>query len=60
MKPEKPIRLTIESVENGYVVQETSYENSLYMGGRRWVAESRAMLCEIVNNLSEGFERNQP
>lgn len=59
MKPEKPIRLTIESVENGYLVQETSHENYMLVG-RRWVAESRAALCEIVNNLSGEFERNQP
>lgn len=51
MKPEKQIRLVVQSVENGYIVEETSYENSMLVGSR-WVAESRESLCALVNQLS--------
>lgn len=53
MKPEKQIRLVVQSVENGYIVEETSYENSMLVGSR-WVAESPDGLCALVNTLCKG------
>jgi hypothetical protein len=50
MKPEKQINLRIVSVENGYVISEESYGNSLYEA-RRWVADTREGLALLVKYL---------
>ena len=57
MKPEKQINLQIRSVENGYVVSEVNYGNTM-IEGRRWVAETSFALCALIADLCR-YEEDQ-